>query len=469
MKLNSFTVEGFKNLPQPVTFGPLQAINVLHGANNAGKSNLLQAMDVLFRLLGTGNQVSKSQVVGLENGEKLIGCSFTELFHLETPTPIRWRVELSIDAAELEEMSIEPELPTDAVTLVADLTPGLAGAAQFRIEQFLLGERDGASPVDVAKLDPEKDIGVAFAQTLRGVIAGTFALDDSRRGSPFARLDLRCPGGGEAGGGRVPQAIREALFDARQAVDRELRRRWSLFSQLAAALEPELGPGQFETAFDRQTGRADLVFDNGEVAYPIGWLGSGIQQLVALLGSLALTRARYVALEEPELHLAHSLQGRLPGLLATVLASGCGPQQFFVASQSRALDAGDNSFVMERAEAAPELVQRAWEEGPVGDGVVTARSGADGEQGVRRGDGGAPPAKPAVKQNPSSRPVAERSEGGDLDSLIGLVDQLSELEPQEIVPQAAGAGAPKAAPTSGGKPPDPAWKWQPKQNRGGRG
>ena len=65
-------------------------------------------------------------------------------------------------------MSIEPELPTGAVTLVAELTPSLAGAAQFRMEQFLLGERDGASPVDVARMDPEKDIGVAFAQTLRG-------------------------------------------------------------------------------------------------------------------------------------------------------------------------------------------------------------------------------------------------------------------------------------------------------------
>jgi hypothetical protein len=64
-------------------------------------------------------------------------------------------------------------------------------------------------------------------------------------------------------------------------------------------------------------------------------------------------------------------------------------------------------------------------------------------------------------------PDAEAS--GDLDSLIGLVDQLSGLDPEEIVPQAAGAGAPKAAAAPGGKPPDPAWKWQPKQNRGGRG
>jgi hypothetical protein len=485
MKLISFTVEGFKNLSQPVTFGPLQAVNVLHGANNVGKSNLVQAMDVFFRLLGTGNQVSKSQVVGLENGEALIGCSFPELFHLASPTPIRWRVELSIAATRLEELSIEPELPTEAVTLVAELMPGLGGAAQFRIEQFLLGEQGEASPVDVARLDPDKDIGVAFAQTLRGVIAGTFALDATKRGSPFARLDVQRPGSGEAGGGLVPQPIRDALFDARQAVDREQRRRWSLFAELARALEPELGPGQFETSFDRQTGRANLVFDNGEVAYPIDWLGSGIQHLVTLLGALALTRARFVALEEPELHLAQSLQVRLPDLVATVLQSGCGPQQFFVCTQSRALDAGGNSFVMEPAEQAPQLTQRAWDEGPAaaatGAPAQASRPTAAAAQSPRPAPqaGTTPNRPPANTAQPAANgPGANTQAGEDLDSLIGLVDQLSELEPEAIVPQAAGAsksgpatpaGASKGGPAPGGKAPDPAWKWQPKPNRGGRG
>jgi AAA domain, putative AbiEii toxin, Type IV TA system len=468
MILITFTVEGFKNLSQPVTFGPLQAMNVLHGANNTGKSNLLQAMDVFFRLLGTGNQVSKSQVVGLENGEAIIGCSFTELFHLATPTPIRWRVELSIEAAELEELSIEPELPAESITIVAELTPGLAGAAQFRIEQFILAERDGSSPVDIARLDPDKDVGVAFGQTLRGVIAGTFAMDSSKRGSPFTRVDLRSPGG-EARGGLVPQPIRDALFDARQSLDREQRRRWSLFSELTRELAPELGPGEFETAFDRQTGRAELVFDNGEVACPIGWLGSGVQHLVALLASLALTRARYVALEEPELHLAQSLQSRMPRLLAAVLASGCGPQQFFVCSQSRALDDGDNSFVMELAEAAPQLVRRPWEEGAAanaGASAPAARPAAAAPPRSAPQSGGARNGAPAA-----SAPQAGSGSGaaGDLDSLIGLVDQLSELDPQEIVPQATDAapakGAPAPAGARGGAPAPGGW--QPR-NRGGR-
>ena len=58
MRLNSFIVEGYKNLTAPVTFGPLGELNAVHGANNVGKSNLIQAIDLFFGLLAVGNQVS---------------------------------------------------------------------------------------------------------------------------------------------------------------------------------------------------------------------------------------------------------------------------------------------------------------------------------------------------------------------------------------------------------------------------
>src|SRR5436190_1702193 len=147
MKLKSFNVQGFKNLTGSATFGPLQVINVLHGANNSGKTNVLHAMDAYFRLLRTGSNISKDQVVTLEAGSG---------------------------------------------------------------------------------------------------------------GPPFALLDLAAAA--PEAGGLVPQTLRDALFDARQSLKREERRRWSLFVQLARELEPELGSGAFDTAFDRATGRASLVY-----------------------------------------------------------------------------------------------------------------------------------------------------------------------------------------------------------------
>ena len=96
---------------------------------------------------------------------------------------------------------------------------------------------------------------------------------------------------------------------------------------------------------------------------------------------------------------------------------------------------------MERRDGIPHLEPRAWEGGaflpPLPDLPAA-------------GSGGPSPA--------------------DLDSLIGLVDQLAEIEPRELVAAAQTAQAPgaKAAPPPAAAPsPEPPagappWKWQPK-------
>ena len=58
MQIVSFTVQGFANFIQPVRLGPLEAVNVVYGHNNAGKSNLLRAVELYFRLLGAGEIIS---------------------------------------------------------------------------------------------------------------------------------------------------------------------------------------------------------------------------------------------------------------------------------------------------------------------------------------------------------------------------------------------------------------------------
>ena len=61
MHIRTFTVEGFAGFTRPMAVGPLHGINVFHGANNTGKSCLLRAVDLYFRLLGAGEAVTKAQ------------------------------------------------------------------------------------------------------------------------------------------------------------------------------------------------------------------------------------------------------------------------------------------------------------------------------------------------------------------------------------------------------------------------
>jgi len=48
MQLLEFEVQGFKSL-YDCKLTDLQPINVFHGENNVGKSNLLEAMELFFR------------------------------------------------------------------------------------------------------------------------------------------------------------------------------------------------------------------------------------------------------------------------------------------------------------------------------------------------------------------------------------------------------------------------------------
>src|SRR5439155_1027339 len=142
---------------------------------------------------------------------------FEAILNRNSPGPIRWTVELAIDAAELEQAGIETGYDTDRVTICLELSPGL-GNAQLKVIQFTIGD------VDVALKDAERDSGIVrFAQQLRGHIARTYALETEKLGNTFVLLDVAARRAEE--GGLVPQELRDALFDARLSLNRDDRQR----------------------------------------------------------------------------------------------------------------------------------------------------------------------------------------------------------------------------------------------------
>lgn len=51
MRFLWFEVQGYKNLRAPLRLTDIGRINVLHGDNNVGKSNLLEAIGLFFVLV----------------------------------------------------------------------------------------------------------------------------------------------------------------------------------------------------------------------------------------------------------------------------------------------------------------------------------------------------------------------------------------------------------------------------------
>ena len=132
-------------------------------------------------------------------------------------------------------------------------------------------------------------------------------------------------------------------------------------------------------------------------------LGAGVQRLVALLGSLVLARATVVAIAEPELALAPSSQQRLLRSFRTLLETPGGPNQLLLTTHSPILGGIEGAFALEPSEGAQLITKRPWEGG-------SAFSVED----------------TSLLAGPIGSP-------DDLDQLIGLVDQLSELEPEALV------------------------------------
>src|SRR5947209_4649293 len=128
MRLNSFTVEGYKNLTAPVTLGPMGDVNAVHGPNNIGKSNLIAAIDLFFGLLALGNQVSKDQILTLDANESVPGHPFPEIFTAGSPATIRLQAEISLPEQELRDYNLAPEAPTDPCAITLELAPVSRGA-----------------------------------------------------------------------------------------------------------------------------------------------------------------------------------------------------------------------------------------------------------------------------------------------------------------------------------------------------
>ncbi|MGV3721739.1 MAG: AAA family ATPase [Actinomycetota bacterium] len=416
MRLRSFTVQGFANFVQPVSMGPLDEANVLYGPNNAGKSNLLRALELYFRLLGAGEAVTKTQQQMLDDSDPGLSELLAVSFNRKQPDPIRFTADWSISDKVLEHYGLFGELSCNAISMVLQLT--LNGRAlELRVQKWQMGGQD------VAALDRGRDASlVGFAQQIRRLLSDATPFQQEQPVLPCARLAQTFE--------PFPQSVRDALFDARQSRDPAQRRRWAVFAKVAGELSTELGEGAWDTVFDRKSGLSDVIWSYGDTSLCLSDMGSGVQRLAGLLAELSLAKEPYVCFEEPEWRLSPDLQVRFMRQARQIARAGIGPRQLFVTTHSPAMARGGKPFALELVDGSPVIEQRPWT-----DGAAVGDSQSD-SVGDSAGD------------------AAANEQGPDLDQLVGLVESLAELDPEEILeepeapPKVAASGAkPWAAPT----------------------
>lgn len=386
MRIERFTVRGYKNLSS-VTLADLGWFNVLHGDNNVGKSNLLEAIALLFLALhvidreakgalSEGERHARRSVSGPEDlGQSraavrsdrfLAGEGFPpdEVFARRTrddgqPPPIELEARLILDGVEVQAGS--------AVT--SEEIVWTVAVRMERLEEevrFALVESDVDAPPDQDGADTE-----GLKSRLLGLVVGGGHGRSSRSACVLLRADRTLLRGqlDLEPGSVLPRelpllaVLASKLYDSQSATAARERRLFERFQEAMGPFEPVLGPGRWGTRYDRRAERAEIFYEESSgVRVPLAMLGSGVQQIVSLLVVLLVTNARVLAVEEPELNLRFENQLRLREILERLSASGSPRMQLLLSSHSPAFEVEPCFYALRRTPDGPQVERRPREQ-----------------------------------------------------------------------------------------------------------
>lgn len=352
MQLRSFKAQGFKNFQQPVVLEDLGPLNVIHGPNNVGKSNLLQAIELFFFLMGLdhdpmGFPSLPMQTILQLTDETLAGAGLprTDIFNLAGPSPILLEAVLLTEPAELRAVGIDPDvLPLDWVRIAVELR-WMGSYVGYTMPRF--ETRDGKDYVTITKTVPEFAQLATFAKLV--ALAPRSSTDADTR---FARIPVER---------LVAPGLALALYDARESTEIDIARRWDRFVEAMGEFEDILGKGRFVVTYDRKAEEAQILYQTHNARIPLRLLGSGVQQLATQLGITLVTGASIVAVEEPELNLRYTMQLRLREVLSKLIGGPGGLDQIFITTHSDAFEAGPHFYYMEPTPDGPRAEKRRVE------------------------------------------------------------------------------------------------------------
>jgi hypothetical protein len=384
MHLTRFSVQGYKNIRNPIELRDLEAINVIHGANNVGKSNLLQAIGLFFECLEPRHGFSP--LADIRSAWPELGIGFVrhhrELFHLAAPAPIALEAVLVIPQAELEAAGLSPMAGSDRLTIkVAIVWSG----DQAQLPPISAVFADGTSLVQKTATGQAAALALLRFLSRNPLIrtgpAERFALIGVRRDLELDAIPHD----------RGQLSLALEMFDARESDEVARRDRWTAFTAAMADFERLTGPGQFEVTFRRHLNAAQLVFDTPSTRTPLRLMGTGVQQAAALLGHILLRNAPIVAVEEPELNLRADVQDLVSDALQRLVQRGDpgGIHQMFLTSHSDRFEVGTSYFSMNAGPSGPTVERRPIEraslelgllaeKGAVPDGATTSYVSSQG-------------------------------------------------------------------------------------------
>jgi hypothetical protein len=329
MLIRRFEVQGFKNLTEPLVLEDLGPLNVLHGDNNVGKSNILKAMDLFFRLLAIGHSpVHEPFLLDDHKFFQLLDQKRVEVFNLASPVPIVLSAHLEVEPGDWKAAGV-PERQTNELILVEHRLTWVGSRVEYSVTNL------------------RADIDISEAMQLLLLLSGMYM----PRQRSFQRIKAKRTDE------KSSTELAEKLYNAKEAGDLPTAQRWERFGAAMAEFGDLLGVGRF---WPRHPSNQpyQLDFRTESALIPVHLLGSGIQQLVAILAEILVSGTSIVAVEEPELHLKVNQQERLRDILRKLPGTTGAPSQIFLTSHSPFFEVSDSFYFISRSATGAPMVTR---------------------------------------------------------------------------------------------------------------
>jgi hypothetical protein len=340
MFIEKVRIQGFKSI-RDLTLDGLGKVNVFHGLNDVGKSNILQAIRLAHQVLTGETAILPSNrqlnVKYLEFAENY----GAHLFRLGGNKKIIIEVEISFQGSELQASRFIIDEPL--LKLIIHLAFSDKGdKVEIKLNQYrLIGEQGSLDALDSStRRDWQDDLERLQKSYLRHqgfrLIEATrrFHTEQQPIGGPIPDSDLV---------DIIDHNLKLGLYYAYLSPDVQQKRNLEQIRQLLA--ETPFNLGQLDIALERKTGTLDVGFVRDDGRLPIESLGSGTQQLLLVLGQVFLNANRIVAIEEPEMNLSPPHQQMLFVALKALLNDSNGLlDQLFISSHSPAFEFEETFF-----------------------------------------------------------------------------------------------------------------------------
>lgn len=329
MNIKKFHIENFRSLKN-LKINDFDKTTIFYGENNAGKSNILNALHLIF--MRKPKLISGDSLSELENFyEGVVLNSQNTYFNNDTSAPIKFLVEIEVWKPEL---TIDPEIKslfssTTHFTFTFEgkmifLGQGDQDYSEFKIETIKIGkviiysnEKDiSFFPSLDKQIKKQSQLSKAFTHLMDVFNDCVYVVSSDR--------DMHdTPMESDEANSLSPKTFKKFLYSLYLSP-----KHFRLFEQINSVYSQE--PFNFGTiSFSKDGGKLEIMVKERDFRLPIKHLGSGALQALYIISSIVCSRGKIVCLEELEQNLSpkkqfeilKKIQGMIPdnGLSLTQL------------------------------------------------------------------------------------------------------------------------------------------------------